>query len=117
MDPMFEKDDKYYADWRNKAGQRLRKSFTSKRAALQREAEQKELAHPKQRATGKLSLISCSPRQKRGPVSPSLLQLAKPSSPQPVQPTPQISPSGKSPKQRPSSAKTTHRQRKAAPAH
>jgi len=44
---MFEKAERYYADWRDTNGTRLRKSFTSKRAALQFEAEQKELAHPK----------------------------------------------------------------------
>ena len=47
---MFEKQGRFYADWRDKSGQRLRKSFTSKRAALQFEAEQKELAHPKSKA-------------------------------------------------------------------
>jgi hypothetical protein len=42
---MFEKDGKYYADWRDRAGTRKRKSFTSRRAALQYEADQKEIAH------------------------------------------------------------------------
>lgn len=50
---MYEKQGRYYADWRDKTGQRLRKSFTSKRAALQFEAEQKELAHPKLKAIGR----------------------------------------------------------------
>ena len=49
---MYEKSGKFYADWRDKSGKRLRKSFTSKRAALQFEAEQKELAHPKSKARG-----------------------------------------------------------------
>jgi hypothetical protein len=49
---MFEKAGKYYADWRDQDGRRVRKSFTSKRAALQFEAEQKELAHPKKQARG-----------------------------------------------------------------
>jgi hypothetical protein len=49
---MFEKAGKYYADWRDASGKRLRKSFTSKRAALQYESEQRELAHPKQNARG-----------------------------------------------------------------
>ena len=52
---MFQKSGKYYADWRDKAGQRLRKSFTSKAAALQFEAEQKDLAHPKNQARGQRS--------------------------------------------------------------
>jgi hypothetical protein len=46
---MFEKDGKYYADWRDKGGNRKRKSFKSKYAALRYEEEQKELAHPKQK--------------------------------------------------------------------
>lgn len=49
---MFEKNKKFYADWRDRSGKRLRKSFTSKRAALMFEAEQRELAHPKQNARG-----------------------------------------------------------------
>ena len=52
---MFEKSGKYYADWRDKSGRRLRKSFTSKAAALQFEADQKELAHPKTAARGQQS--------------------------------------------------------------
>ncbi len=47
---MYLKNGKYYADWRDRKGKRLRKSFTSERAALRFEAEQKELAHPKQKA-------------------------------------------------------------------
>jgi hypothetical protein len=34
MDAMFEKNGKYYADWRDRTGRRLRKAFTSERAAL-----------------------------------------------------------------------------------
>jgi hypothetical protein len=47
---MFEKDGKFYADWRDKDGNRKRKSFKSRRAALRYEEEQKELAHPKMKA-------------------------------------------------------------------
>jgi hypothetical protein len=47
---MYEKNGKYYADWRDKKGTRKRKSFTSQRAALRYEEEQKELAHPKPKA-------------------------------------------------------------------
>jgi hypothetical protein len=50
---MYEKDGKYYADWRTREGKRTRKSFTSKRAALKYEEEQKELAHPKTRGRGR----------------------------------------------------------------
>jgi hypothetical protein len=49
---MFEKQGRFYADWRDANGNRIRKSSTSKRAALQFEAEQKELAHPKKQARG-----------------------------------------------------------------
>jgi len=49
---MFEKNGKWYADWRDRRGKRLRKSFTSKRAAMLFEAEQRSLAHPKQNARG-----------------------------------------------------------------
>jgi hypothetical protein len=47
---MFEKGGKFYADWRNRKGKRLRKSFTSKRAAQQFEDDMKEAAHPKTKA-------------------------------------------------------------------
>jgi hypothetical protein len=47
---MFEKQGKFYADWRDKKGNRKRKSFTTARAALQFEAEEKALAHPKRKA-------------------------------------------------------------------
>jgi periplasmic divalent cation tolerance protein len=46
---MFEKDRKYYADWRDKQGKRKRKSFISKRAALIYEAEQKQLNRRKRK--------------------------------------------------------------------
>jgi len=52
---MFQKQGKFYADWRDKSGKRLRKSFTSKAAALQFEAEQKDLAHPTTQARGQRS--------------------------------------------------------------
>lgn len=50
---MFEKNGKFYADWRDRSGRRLRKSFETKRAALQYEAEQKTKAHPNERARGR----------------------------------------------------------------
>jgi len=43
---MFEKQGKFYADWRDRTGIRKRKAFTTGRAALRHEAEQKEAAHP-----------------------------------------------------------------------
>jgi hypothetical protein len=59
---MYEKSGKFYADWRDAGGTRLRKSFASKRAALQFETEQKELAHPKTRAQGTQSPKSFAQR-------------------------------------------------------
>ena len=38
---MFEKNGKFYADWRDRKGTRKRKSFTSQRAALRFEEERK----------------------------------------------------------------------------
>jgi hypothetical protein len=64
LDTMFEKQGKFYADWRNDTGKRIRKSFNSKRAALQFEAEQKGRSHPKKKARGNQSAISCAPGTK-----------------------------------------------------
>lgn len=49
---MFEKNGKFFADWRDRDGRRKRKSFTSQRAALRYEAEQRELAQAKRRGRG-----------------------------------------------------------------
>ena len=58
---MFEKNGKYFADWRDKSGRRMRRSFQSKRAALEFEAEQKARAHPKKKASRQALPHSCSP--------------------------------------------------------
>lgn len=58
---MFSKGQKYYADWRDEDGNRRRKSFTSARAALTFEAEQKALTHPKTTARGPHSPNSYAP--------------------------------------------------------
>jgi hypothetical protein len=58
---MFAKGSMFYADWRDASGTRLRKAFKSKRAALQFEMEQKELAHPKQKARPTQSPRFCAP--------------------------------------------------------
>lgn len=58
---MFEKQGKYYADWRDRRGRRHRKSFGSKRAALKFEEEQREIEHPKIRAAEKPWQKSSSP--------------------------------------------------------
>ncbi|HEV2487570.1 MAG TPA: hypothetical protein VGT08_18755 [Terracidiphilus sp.] len=61
---MFEKSGKYYADWRDQSGRRLRKSFTTARAALTHEAQQREDAHPKKRALGRPSPKFSTPRSR-----------------------------------------------------
>jgi hypothetical protein len=77
---MFEKSGKYYADWRDKRGKRLRKSFTSKRAALLFEAEQKEQAHPKKTARGRLLLRFSAPDTSRSETAAMPTKLQKASS-------------------------------------
>ena len=52
---MFEKNGKYFADWRDADGTRTRKSFTSKRAAQRFEAEQRAAIHPKSKGVRKPS--------------------------------------------------------------
>ena len=64
---MYEKSGKFYADWRDRTGKRLRKSFTSERAALRFEAEQKELAHPKTSALGRRSRTFSTPITRKIP--------------------------------------------------
>ncbi|HZL53899.1 MAG TPA: hypothetical protein VFC37_23445, partial [Terracidiphilus sp.] len=61
---MFEKAGKYYADWRDQSGRRLRKSFTTARAALTHEAQQREDVHPKKRALGRPSPKFSTPRSR-----------------------------------------------------
>ena len=71
---MYEKSGKFYADWRDKNGQRKRKSFNAARAALVFEAEQKEIAHPKRRATRKQYARSFSPKPRDRSGNPSIRQ-------------------------------------------
>jgi hypothetical protein len=69
---MFEKAGKFYSDWYDQDGSRKRKSFNSRRAALQFETEQKELAHPKQKARGLRLPHSYSPKSRgKEPGTPS----------------------------------------------
>jgi|ERR1019366_783446 hypothetical protein len=70
---MFEKQGKFYADWRDRKGVRKRKSFKSAHAALQFEEEQKVLAHPKTTAHGRRLPMSCAPniRASQTPTSTS----------------------------------------------
>jgi len=68
---MFEKAGKFYADWRDRAGIRHRKSFASARAAIRFEAEMKEQAHPKNKTLGR-PLPHYSASNKSGGVSKSI---------------------------------------------
>ena len=52
---MFEKQGKFYADWRDRTGRRKRKSFDTAKAALRFEEEQKEIARPRLRLVGRTS--------------------------------------------------------------
>jgi hypothetical protein len=49
---MFIKNNKFFADWRDASGRRLRKSFSTAKAALAYEAGQR-LQNPKQMAGGR----------------------------------------------------------------
>jgi hypothetical protein len=85
-----EKNGKYVADWREKSGRRRRKTFTSKHAALRFEAEQKELAHPKQKARGNQSPSSYAQPQRTGRMAIAMRQ-HEPSSSKPVASQPKAS--------------------------
>ena len=82
---MFDKNGKYYADWRDRKGARHRKSFTSARAALLFEKEQKERANPKSTARRPTSRTSSSPNANKAGVTLSFPPRKKSSSPPPVQ--------------------------------
>lgn len=79
-DTMFEKAGRFYADWRDDNGKRLRKSFTSKRAALQFEAEQKEATHPKHKALGQHSPKFSAPNSATRPHPTKAVTSTKPQS-------------------------------------
>jgi hypothetical protein len=82
---MFEKQGKFYADWRDRAGRRLRKSFTTARAALRYEEEQKSLANPKPKAQGRPSPKFSAPVSRAGAVRRrTTAKLQKPSPPRPA---------------------------------
>jgi integrase len=63
---MYEKDNRFYADWRTKKGVRRRKAFTSADAAQLYEEAQKNAARPKQKGAGHPSPQSCAPLSQRG---------------------------------------------------
>lgn len=48
---MFKKGNRYYADWRDADGKRLRRSFTNATDATKFEEERRAEAHPKTKAS------------------------------------------------------------------
>jgi hypothetical protein len=62
---MFEKGGKFFADRRDKSGNRKWQSFATSRAVLAHEAEQKALAHPKDLASRPRSPHYNSPSSRR----------------------------------------------------
>ena len=66
---MYIKNNKFFADWRDESGRRLRKSFTTARAAITYEAAQR-VRLPKQKAGG--------PARKSYPSSLSAKTIQKP---------------------------------------
>lgn len=73
---MFEKQGKFYADWRDRKGTRKRKSFNTARAALRYEEEQRAIAHPKPKAQGRPSPKFSAPGSRVGRATPRTI--AKP---------------------------------------
>lgn len=63
---MFQKGNLFFADWRNRKGQRLRKSFSNSADALDYEQAQKAAAHPKAKRAAPPSPAS-SPRSSTKP--------------------------------------------------
>jgi hypothetical protein len=66
---MYQKDNRFYADWRDRRGVRRRKAFTSADAATAYEEEQKNAARPKTRGAGLQLPRSSAPGRQRGPRS------------------------------------------------
>lgn len=62
---MFEKHNRFYADWYDRRGVRRRKAFNSSAEAEVFEAEQKAKAHPKKKGTGGQFRLSSVPKSKR----------------------------------------------------
>jgi hypothetical protein len=63
---MYQKDNRWYADWRDKRGVRRRKAFTTEEAAQQYEDDQKNLSRPKKKGGELRSRASSSPKLERG---------------------------------------------------
>lgn len=63
---MFEKDNRFYADWRDRKGVRRRKAFTTADAAQLHEETEKNKARPKKRGAEPQSLPSSAPTSQPG---------------------------------------------------
>jgi hypothetical protein len=63
---MYEKHNRFYADWRDKRGNRKRKAFLTAKDAERYELEQKAKARPKTQGAARPSTISSVPTTPRG---------------------------------------------------
>lgn len=64
---MYQKSNRFYADWRNRKGVRLRKAFATAEEAIEYEERQKAAARPKQQGAGRPSQKSSAPISSRTP--------------------------------------------------
>ena len=63
---MFQKHNRFYADWRDKRGVRHRKSFTTAEAAIDHETSQKDATRPKLKGAAKPLQRQSAPISQRG---------------------------------------------------
>lgn len=63
---MYTKGSRFYADWRDRRGNRRRRAFATQQEAITWEEEQKRLAHPKKAGPAHKSPRSSGPTSKRG---------------------------------------------------
>ncbi len=63
---MFQKGNRFYADWRDRRGARHRRAFTTAAEAEQFEVEQKQRNHPKRKGPADKSPRSSGPTSQHG---------------------------------------------------
>jgi hypothetical protein len=63
---VYSKQNRFYADWRDKQGRRQRKAFKTEGAALTHEQAMKDVARPKGKGVGRRSQPPSAPTSKRG---------------------------------------------------
>jgi len=63
---MYEKHNRFYADWRDRRGNRKRKAFLTAKDTERYELEQKAKARPRTQGTARPSTISFVPTTPRG---------------------------------------------------